>query len=116
MRPTQITGYNSMKKENRNGRITITSDRKEKYINMNTAILAAQMLQLNMLRRDYITTSYFNPEIKRLEVTVHFSDKAFPTTFKGFDSTWHEVSSSQYWSESINKTVRVRCLTHYFEY
>lgn len=105
-----------MKKENRNGRISIKSDREEKFVNMNTAILAAQMMQLNMMQRGYLTVSHFNPEIKSLEVTVHFSEKAFPTTFTGYHSTWHEVNSHQYWSEYEKKTVRVRCLTYHFEY
>lgn len=105
-----------MKKENRNGRISIKSDREEKFINMNAAIKAAQMMQLNMTQQGYLTTSYYNPEINRLEVTVHFSDKAFPTIFCNFKSTWHEVTSHEFWSEIDERTVRCRCLTYYFEY
>lgn len=107
---------NSMKKENKNGRITITSDRNEKFINMNTAILAAQMLQQNMTQQGYLTTSRFDPENEIIEVTVHFGGKAFPTLFTGYKSTYHEVKSSQYWSEVLKKTVTVRVLTFHFEY
>lgn len=116
MRPTRTTGYNSMKKENINGRISIKSDREEKFINMNAAILAAQMMQLNMTQQGYLTASYFNPECKSLEVTVHFSEKAFPTIFTGYKSTWHEVTSHEFWSEVGKKIERVRCLTYHFEY
>lgn len=105
-----------MKKENRNGRISIKSDREEKFINMNAAIQAAQLMQGNMTLQGYLTTSFFSPENKILEVTVHFSDKAIPTQFTGYKSTWHEVNSHQYWSEPEKKTVRVRCLTYHFEY
>jgi hypothetical protein len=105
-----------MKKENRDGRILITSDKAEKFISMNAALQAAQMMQLSMTLQGYLTASTFNIDNKKIEVTVHFSDKAFPTIFYGYKSTWHEVTSSKYWSEYEKKTVRVRCLTFHFEY
>ena len=105
-----------MMKENSNGRITITSDKDVKFINVNNALMAAQMMQLNMTQQGYLTTSMFDLNNKKIEVTVHFSDKAFPTIFNGYKSTWHEVTSSQYWSEHRKKMQRVRCLTFYFEY
>jgi len=105
-----------MKKENRDGRITITSDREKKFINMNTALLAAQMMQVNMTQQGYLTTSRFDPENEIIEVTVHFGGKAFPTLFTGYKSTYHEVKSSQYWSEVLKKTITVRVLTFHFEY
>ena len=116
MRPTRTTGNKSMKKVKLNGFVSIKSDREEKFINMNAAIQAAQSMQLNMTLQGYLTTSYFNLESQTLEVTVHFSDKVFPTIYPGYKSTWHEVSSDTYWNEYAKKTSRVRTLRFHFEY
>lgn len=105
-----------MKKENWHGYITITSEREKKFENADVALMAAQTLQLEMTQKGYLTTSTFNTENRKLEVTVHFSDKLFPSILKDYQATWCTITSQEYWNEYEKRMRRIRCLNYYFEY
>lgn len=64
----------------------------------------------------YLTTSSINTEFKRIEVTVHFEGKPFPSTPASMLYTFKDLTSHQYWSDIEGRQVRVRCVTFYFKY
>lgn len=100
---------------NANG-ITIENESQSKFINASAAIMAAQMLQMNMVLQGYLVTSHMDTENGTIEVTVHFSDKPFPKILDGYKYTKKIITSHEYYSTYNKKSNRVRCVEYIFEY
>lgn len=103
------------KTRNANG-ITIECESRGKYINASQAIMAAQMMQMNMALQGYLATSHFDIETGSIEVTVHFSNKPFPKTLDGYTYTKKTITSHEYYSPYEKASCRVRCIEYRFEY
>lgn len=105
-----------MKKENRNGMITITSEENEKFINETAAIMACQLVQMFYAQQKYLTTNTIDLETKKVELTVHYENLIVPTLPKGYQYTTKKLRSLQYWSNVSNNYERVRCIDYEFKF
>lgn len=105
-----------MKKERTFGVNRITSDKFYSFTDESSAVRHCLKAQSYYATLGYLTTSSLSPETKRLEVTVHFEGKPFPSTPASMLYTYKEVTSHEYWSEYEGRQVRVRCVSYYFKY
>lgn len=105
-----------MKKERRNGAIRITSDKFYSFTDQSSALIYCLNAQGYFATLGYLTTSTLNTETKKMEVTVHFEGKPFPSVPGNMLYTFKEITSHQYWSKYEGRQVRVRCVTYYFKY
>ena len=104
------------RKSRSNGVCYITSEETEKFINLNAALMGAQiMLNLTFLQ-GYLTTCTLSPENKRIEVCVHLENKPFPQIPNAYIFTSYDITSHCYWSDFSNSLERVRCITFNFKY
>lgn len=103
------------KTRNANG-ITIECDSRGRYINASQAIMAAQMMQMNMALQGYLVTSHIDTETGTVEITVHFSDKPYPKTLDGYTYTKKRITSHEYYSDYEKAPSRTRCVEYRFEY
>lgn len=103
------------KTRNANG-ITIECESRGKFINASQAIMAAQMMQMNMALQGYLVTSHIDTENGSVEVTIHFSDKPYPKTLDGYTYTKKTIMSHEYYSPYEKAPSRVRCIEYRFEY
>lgn len=103
------------KTRNANG-IRIECESRGKYINASQAIMAAQMMQMNMALQGYMVTSYIDTEAGRVQVTVHFSDKPYPKTLDGYTYTTKIITSHVWYNNYEKAPSRVRCVEYRFEY
>ena len=90
--------------------IELVSEKKEKYINDVSAMLAANALSFVMARQGFLTCTRLDKENKCFEVCVHFDLQHIPVVPKGYFFTWRSITSSQ----SSYSGERVRCITYYF--
>lgn len=105
-----------MKKERSFGVNRVTSDKFYMFNDQSSALRHCLKAQNYYATLGYLTTSSLNTENKRIEVTVHFEGKPFPSAPASMLYTFKETTSHQYWSDYEGKQVRVRCVTYYFKY
>lgn len=105
-----------MKKERSIGVNRVTSDKYYKFNDQSSALRLCLITQSYFATLGYLTTSTLNTEYKKIEVTVHFEGKPYPSTPASMLYTFKELTSHQYWSDIEGRQVRVRCVTYYFSY
>lgn len=91
-------------------------DIKEAFITKNAALLAFQMAQLYFIQAGFLTSSYVNLEVNRIELTIHFDLANYPTIPQGYKYSRREITSHTYYSDYENRLCYVRCMTLYFKY
>ena len=105
-----------MKKEIRNGVVVMTSNDNEKFINMEAAQIAFEMMQRIMVFQGFLTCSTISPERRKFELTVHFEDSNYPRVPLGYIYTKKEITSHEYWDKYRKTMQRVRCVEFSFKY
>lgn len=105
-----------MKKETRFETHHVTSDKQGKFVSFSAAIMAMQSVQLLSALSGYLTTSYICLEVRSIELTVHFTEKPYPTLPQGYKYTWRDTTSHVTWDESSHTQKRIRCVVYHFEY
>lgn len=106
-----------MKKENRNGRISLKSYYFGKfYVNYGVVLKEFQDIQYYYANLGYLTTSTINLRQHRIELCIYFDEFTLPRPYSYNLYSYRELTSHTYWCEYDNKSVRVRCCTYYFEY
>lgn len=105
-----------MKKENRNGRISLKSYNFGKFYTEFGALQEFQDIQFYYANLSYLTTSTINLRQHRIELCIYFDEFTLPRPHSNNLYSYRILTSHTYWSEYDNKSVRVRCCTYYFEY
>lgn len=80
------------------------------------AMMAMQAAQMYYSLAGYMSSAYVNLECCRIELTVHFDGKPFPTLPSGYQYTEKEIRSHEYFSENFNVVSRVRTIDFIYKY
>lgn len=105
-----------MKKERRFGVNHLTSENHGKFISEAQAIMALQAIEFLFALQGYNIHSSIDTPNRSLKLTIHFSDKPFPTLLHGYKYTWRDITSHTYWDKINKQPSRIRCVDYYFEY
>ena len=105
-----------MKKENRNGRISLKTDYFAKFPTFEGAMHHFQEIQFYYANLGYLTTSTINLRQHRIELCIYFDEFTLPRPYSYNLYSYRELISRTYWCEYDNKSVRVRCCMCFFEF
>lgn len=84
------------------------------YINANMALMAMQTCQMLFALQGYSCTASIYLAHERCELTVHFDGYPMPQLPHGYTCSSYDIESHNYWSETLQRTLRVRTKTFYF--
>jgi hypothetical protein len=105
-----------MKKYRENGTCYMEGDFAGPFVNVDAAIMAAQVMQLYFAKRNLSTSLRMFLEVGSIELTVHLEGATNPALPRGYHYSKKRVTSHEYFSEYEKAVVRVRCLEFYFTY
>lgn len=104
-----------MRKENRYGRIAITTEGEGKFVNFESAVLAAHAFAWVAATKGYLTTTSCCKENNSAEVCIHLENNLQPLFPQGYKFSFKEITSHQYYSDVRKTWSFLRCVTYYFK-
>ena len=105
-----------MKKYRINGTCHLDGDNAGPFINVDAAIMAAQVMQLYFAKRNLSTSLRMYLAVGSIELTVHLEGPTCPAIPRGYQYSQKRITSQQYYSEYDKEVSRVRCLEFIFTY
>lgn len=95
--------------------ITIKKDGSGKFFNELQALTAMTTLQLHYAQTRQSVTSRVNFNNKTIELSIYFNPADYVKDPYGIYSR-KEITSHQFYLDSLQRVFQVRCMTFYFEY
>lgn len=80
------------------------------------AMMAMQAAQMYYSLTGYMSSASVNLECGRIELTVYFEGKLFPTLPNGYQYTEKEIHSHEYYSEHLKEASRIRTIEFIYKY
>lgn len=105
-----------MKKYRSNGTCYLVGDNEGAFVNVDAAMMAAQVMQLYFAKRNLISSLRMDLEVNSIELTVHLKGPTYPAIPRGYQYSQKRITSQPYYSNYDNKESRVRCIEFYFTY
>lgn len=105
-----------MIKERKNGVCKIADNANCYFINDSFALLAAQAIQLYIAKLNLLSNLRCDLSVGAIELTIHLEGTTLPKMPKGYNYSYMELTSHEYYSVIAKKVTRVRCITYSFWY
>lgn len=99
-----------------NGTCYVDNNNAGPFVNVDAAIMAAQVMQLYFAKRNLSNSLRMNLEVGSIELTVHLEGPTCPAIPRGYQYSRKRITSQEYYSEFDKKSCRIRCIEFYFTY